>query len=219
MKSLYCLILIAFLLVACSREPSGASVGTAISLTLTARSLSFQSAASTTNTPEPIATNTSRPPITHAPTYTQRPTLVVTHRPTVTSTPTMTNEQKRIEFANLVTEFVPQEVSDIERFNMVRVDNNILEIEVMTIWASQDSQPIVSYDIVQYLAEVFKDSLSHTLAYSVFGGDDYSIHLVTYSTNGDYRYESTTNNNTLMQVANHSISYDEWIAASNAGFR
>jgi hypothetical protein len=51
------------------------------------------------------------------------------------------------------------------------------------------------------------------------GGDDFIIHITTYSANGDYRYQSDTDFDTLMKLHDKQITYEEWVVASNAGFR
>jgi hypothetical protein len=102
---------------------------------------------------------------------------------------------------------------------MVRFANNRFEIEIKTRWASQDRQPDVSYKIVQFFAAIFVDNFAADVAAKLADSDKFSLYLVTYSTDGDYRYESTTDYDTLVKLNNHVISYDEWVAASNAGFR
>jgi len=220
MKSSYYLFLIAVLLAACSGAPSGDLVGTAISLTMTAQNVSIQSVAQDINTPEPTATNTLRPPATHPPTYTQRPTAAVTHRPTAPSTPKKSREEIKLEFAKLWADVIEENVSDVETVTMSRINNGRLEIELRTLWASQDSQANVSYEVVQVIAQVLIGStMPPETAAEIVGGDEFTVYLVTYSTDGDYRYESTTNYDTLAQIKNRSISHDEWVTASNAGFR
>jgi hypothetical protein len=132
-------------------------------------------------------------------------------------------EQSRNDFIFIISaalqEGANRGILDIEKVDMVRIANGRLEIEVTTTWASQDNQPIVSHDIVQYTLAVLVTHYTADEAAQLVGSDMFSVYLVTYSTNGDYRYESTTNYDTLVQVKNQTISYDEWVIASNAGFR
>jgi hypothetical protein len=207
-------VLLAILIAACSSQPSSSSVGTAIAQTMTAQAAVVQVVMTTTFTPEPtlIPTNTSLPTKTSTP----RPTN--TRAPTRTPTPTRDIVQFRQDLASLYALALPKGISDIETVNMVRIANGRFEIEVKTKWASQDRQPIVSRDIIQFFAGSFIPNFSATEAANIADSDKFTLYLVTYSTDGDYRYESTTDYDTLVKVKNMTISYDEWVAASNAGF-
>jgi hypothetical protein len=226
MKPLYCLVLITFLLAACSGAPSVDSVGTAVSMTLTAQSLATHRVAQTTSNPALTVTNIQPPTRTPKPTWDQHAyetqvfatAAAKPARPT--STPMKSLEEERIEFSRVMAAAIEEMASDIETINMARINNGRFEIELKTKWASQDSQPDVSYQVVQVIAQLFKDApFSAESAAYYAGSDEFTVNLVTYSANGDYRYESLTDYDTLMQIANKLISYDEWVAASNAGFR
>jgi hypothetical protein len=112
-------------------------------------------------------------------------------------------------------------LEDIETVNLVRLADGNLEIEVQCIWASRDRQPALSYDIITFLAAAFKvfDEPDYPTLKYIFGSDDPRILITTYSTDNDYRYQSSTDANTLFDVKDKSISYEEWVAAADAGFR
>jgi hypothetical protein len=210
MKPVYCLVLISFVLASCLNQPSKNSVDIAIAQTLTAQPASNKLILANTNTPEPSLL----PSITN----TSRPTKTSTPRPT--TTPTRSREEIRLEFTQLWVDVIEKNVNDVEIVTMSRINNGRLEIELRTVWASKDSQPDISYDVVQIISEVLVGSnMSPETAAEIVGGDKFVVDLVTYSTNGDYRYESTTNYDTLVKIKNKSISYDEWVTTSNAGFR
>jgi hypothetical protein len=227
MKSLYCLVLLSVLLVSCSGgAPSRDSVGTAVSMTLTAQSLATHGVAQITSNPALTVTNIQPPTRTPKPTWDQHAYetqvfATAAAKPTrQTSTPMKSLEEERIEFSQVIAAAIEEMVSDIDTFNMARINNGRFEIELKTKWASQDSQPDVSYQVVQVIAQLFNDaSFSAESAAYYAESDEFTVNLVTYSADGDYRYESLTDYDTLMQIANKLISYDEWVTASNAGFR
>lgn len=104
----------------------------------------------------------------------------------------------------------------IERVNLCKIEGGILSIELRTDHYSRDSQPDVSFDLIQILAElgdVSKDRFERVL-----DGPDPRIQIVTYSADGGYKYASVTDYETLIRLYKRSISYDEWIDAAGAGF-
>ena len=83
---------------------------------------------------------------------------------------------------------------EIETVNMVRLnDVGVFQIEVKTMWASKDVQPNISYEIISFLSKAWyqmsKDTLIEISGSSI---DNFYVEIVTYSTNGDYRYYSLT---------------------------
>ena len=217
MKLAYCLFILALLLTSCS--PSVDTVATSVAATVAA-ALPPQQAQVSQAVPQP--TDNTAPTATQGPTSTPLPTNTPAPTKTVgpTETPAKSREQIRLEFAQLWIDVLEENVDDVEVVTMSRINNGRLEIELRTIWASQDSQPDISYDAIQIIAEILIGSkMSRETAAEIVGGDEFSVYLVTYSTDGDYQYESTTNYDTLVQVGNRSISYNEWVTASNAGFR
>jgi hypothetical protein len=217
MRSVYYLLLLAFLLASCSTTPPESLINTAVAQTLAAQFTSTNIVVLIIDSPEPTSTAkfiipTSRP--TNTPDL--RPTN--TKAPTRTSIPTTSLEQLRTDFSSTVADAITN-IEDVETINMVRIANRKLEIELRTRWASQDRQPIVSYELIQLLATGTVNNISADKAAWFVESDKFSIYLVTYSTDGDFRYESTTDWDTLEKLDNQSISYDEWVTASNAGFR
>jgi hypothetical protein len=208
MKLVYCLVLISVVLVSCTSAPSANSVGTAIAQTLTAQPMSDEPTAADTSTPIQLLT----------PTVTKTPFPTKTRTPRPTATPEKSLDEIRLEFSSSMADTIANS-EDVEMVNMARIANGRFEIELRTKWASQDRQPIVSYELIQLLALGTIGNISPDQAAWFVGGDEYSIYLVTYSTDGDYRYASLTGWDTLEKLANRSITYDEWVTASNAGFR
>ena len=211
MKKDLVLLTCILLLASCSAAPSADTVATLVAATVAAQQVSSTVAPQPTDTtvPATIQESTSTP------------------EPTSTQAPIGTSTASRIELLRtnlplvvtaLLEEGAKKGINDIEKVNMVRIANGRLEIEVTTKWASQDEQPVVTSDIVQYSLTSLVNFTAKELA-DIVESDEFSVYLVTYSTNGDYRYESTTNYDTLLQVKDRSISYGEWIEISNAGFR
>jgi hypothetical protein len=156
-----------------------------------------------------------------AQTQTVEANSTATPRSTVTKSPTpLSLEDVRAEFISAVIDVLEngEGLEDIETVTLVRFRNGALDIEIRTIWASRDNQPIVSYNIISFLAPAFENVTDEQCA-RLFGSEQPVVHITSYSTDGDYRYESVTTIETLRRVAQKSISYEEWVAAANAGFR
>jgi hypothetical protein len=156
----------------------------------------------------PTATNTAKPTNTPKPTSTKRPT------PTRTPAPSVDEVRENLLDA------VAQDLStfqDIESVSVIRFNEGALEIELKTVWASRDRQPDVSWEIVSFFAGAFAGFDKENL--ELVAGGPFSIALTTYSTDGNYRYQSVTDWDTLQKLSDKSISFDEWSSAANAGFR
>ncbi len=97
-------------------------------------------------------------------------------------------------------------------------DDQTLEIELKLRWASQDRQPIASYNVVNMIAGglLIEEGMELLDMMKITSP---TIKITTYSTDGGYRYKSETSFETLQKIFNKSISYEEWISAANAGFR
>jgi len=81
MKPIYFIVLIAFLMSACSSAPSADAVATSVAATVVAQQVSSPTVLQPTNTTAPTITNTPKP------TNTPRPTLTRTSMPTSTPAP------------------------------------------------------------------------------------------------------------------------------------
>ena len=146
---------------------------------------------------------------------------IVTATPRPTPRPTSTPERSMEDFQADVGQALIsdlEELGDVERVNLVRFDTGLLELELVTVWASRDRQPEVSWTVVTMLARVFADTTPGQ-RFNLTGTEDLSMRLTTYSTDGDYRYISKTDYPTMVKLNNRSISYEEWVQAANAGFR
>ena len=146
------------------------------------------------------------------------PEPVITQIPT----PTLSIEEHRQNVLNEIIKYLENKdnIFEVESVSAVRFNApGILEIEVKTIYSAQKNQPDISYRIISNLSPVFIDSIKKERLFWLGGGDDFVIHITTYSSDGHYRYQSDTNYETMEKIKNKQISYEEWIAASNAGFR
>lgn len=168
-----------------------------------------------------VPTYTPYPTLTPYHTFTPLPSLtpeVIVVTPTLTKTPT---NPPQSEFLNIIIQMLELQ-DDIEEISVVKGENGILVIEYFTKWASRDRQPIVTYRLIQDLSYIMIDNNKSEADYAWFCGDgnaSFGIDITSYSTDGDYRYKSFTNYLTLEKVNNKSISYDEWVLASGAGFK
>lgn len=155
------------------------------------------------STPTPEATATAAPTATPTP---------------IPATPTRTIEERQRLLLDFLTGQTLLDYVGAEAANVARVANNSIELEYRTRWSAQSNQPDVSYRIIQEIGDVVK-SWSPEVARLVFGDADFRVNLTTYSTSGNYRYQSSTTFTVLRQVGQKAISYQEWLAASQAGFR
>lgn len=188
-----------------------------------------------TETPDIQATidagiaQTQKAEINRQPTETLEPTKIETPESTatpniiyVTLAPTSTPEAApQDQFLDIIKEALIIN-KDIEKISAVTGDNGTLKIEVFNRWVSKDSQPIVSYDIITVLADVFVNSskTENDLAYYCGNGSEpFRIDITTYAKDGDYRYKSLTDYQTIMKIGNKALTYEEWINLSNAGFK
>ena len=171
-----------------------------------------------TNTPEPI--NTLLPEPTDIPT----PTETLTIEPTATVDPQALREvaeKGRKEFIELTTNFLEngEGLEEIEKINLLRFnDAGVLEIEILAVYSSQDNQPFISYKIIAWLATAWTP-LPEDYFNLISGGESFAVQITSYSSDGDYPYQSVTNYETLQLLENKEISYEEWVSASNGGFK
>jgi hypothetical protein len=140
-----------------------------------------------------------------------------TPTPRATATPTRSMADIQADVADAFVRDL-EEFDDVERVNVVRFAPGRMEMELYTVWASQDSQPNVSWTIVTTLASALAD-LTPGQRINLTGSEELVFALTTYSTDGDFRYQSETDFATLEALASRSMSYEEWLAASGAGFR
>ncbi len=205
MKKLFvfCVIVIT-ILTAC--QPSQSAIETAIAQTKAAEPTSTSTK---TIIPTSTSTSTSIPP-----TETQIPV------PTNTNTPETSPEELRENFKEGVESLITvMGGDDLSAINMIKLEENVFEIELKTKWASQDRQPDVSYVIIQLISTFASTWSDPENVFLTILPDGFNVHLVTYSTDGDYRYESFTDFKTLQAINEKTISYNEWVTASNAGFK
>jgi len=107
----------------------------------------------------------------------------------------------------------------IEAVNAVRIDpTGDIEIEYRTRYATKAHQADVSWQVIQAISVVATEWTPETTL-ALFGTEDWKVDLTTYSSLGDYRYISLTPLALLKQVANKEVTYNEWVAASSAGFQ
>lgn len=146
---------------------------------------------------------------------------VVTATPPPTPRPSPTAEWTResiqADLAQAIIDDI-EALDDVDRVNLVRFDKGLLEMELNTAWASRDRQPEVSWQVVTILASAFSQA-SADQRFNLTGSEDLVLSLTTYSTDGEYRYRSATDYDTMVKLDNRSVSYEEWVQIANAGFR
>ena len=154
-----------------------------------------------------------------APTLTPQPTAFqqATTAPTRTLIASEVDAIRQVFLATTL-EYLAK-LEDVGNVNLLRFKDDVaLEIELKLKWASKDMQPIASYNAILMLSGAFcsKDGKQLLTRMNIM---DPSIDITTYSSEGGYRYKSTTSFETLQKICNKTISYEEWVAEANAGFR
>lgn len=137
--------------------------------------------------------------------------------PSPAPTPQLTMEDYQSDFRRDIISYL-EGLYDVERVNLVRWDEGLLEIEVKTRYHSHSNQPDVSWQIIVAMADGLA-GLSPSQRMALTGSEGLYIELTTYSTDGGYRYRSQTEFDTLVRLNNRAIGYEEWVQAANAGFR
>jgi hypothetical protein len=210
MKNITAFFILALMLTACG--PSSEQVQKAIESTQVA------AAEATTKVP----TATVEPTKTSAPTATKtiKPTATSTKtpKPLPTDTPAKSPDEMRKDLEEVFTIILEEVDENVDTVNLVRVSEGLIEIEFKTVWASQDRQPQVTFDFLQEIADFFTSDTNENIV-AAYGGNTVIVQVTTYSDSGDYRYQSETNHETMIKIAEKHITFDEWVIASNAGFK
>jgi len=138
---------------------------------------------------------------------------------TPTEKPSPEEESARQDFRNIIIEMV-EDFEDVELLNSVKIEDGVLDIEFMTRWASRDRQPDVSYKLIKLLAEVLiRSEIDEEFAQFLFDGNNPTIRIVSYSTDGDYRYSSSTSWSIIEALYEKSVTYQNWVDEADAGFK
>jgi hypothetical protein len=211
----FVVILSILFIVACSSPPQELldeqEIGEAIAGTLTAMPLQPTATMADEITPEVSPTPSNTP----EPTSTPEPANTPTEKPP----PSPAQNIEEIKEGIMESMIGALESTDeIDAVTLARIVDGVIEIEARAHYHSKDSQPDVSYQAIRLLAEIFGDQSPDTL-YKFTGTDNFAINLLTFSADGDYPYSSFTDLPTIQQVLKRAISYEEWVAAANAGFR
>lgn len=172
-------------------------------------------------------TTTTAPPTTKAAPTTTTTTTTTTAAPAATTTAAPDVATVRADVIDLIIGGLKRGTGVFERVDLVNFDGaGTLKIEGHVRWASQDRQPEASCESIGFLATIFgpmplaPKELQPWLEEkptALFGGEP-MIHIVTVSANGDHRYESLTDWETLMAVDARQLDCDGWASASGAGF-
>ena len=141
-----------------------------------------------------------------------------TSTPLPKSTPGESIEDQRVRlYADLESVFL--DYSDTEVINMIRVNDGALEIEVKSIYSSQDRMPDLAYHIAKQVAGIF--ALPGTKVErlkELWGGDNNVLILTVYSAAGDYPHTTVTDYETLQKIATKQITFEEWKIAAGANY-
>ncbi len=165
----------------------------------------------------PFERSPTDPPVTSTPAATATPEPTATNT-AIPATPTRTIEERQRMLFDFLTGQTFLDYVGAEAANVARFANGAIELEYRTRWSAQTNQPDVSYRIVQEIGDVVK-GWSPEVARVLFGDPDFRVNLTTYSSLGNYRYQSSTTFTVLRQVGQKALTYQEWLTASQAGFR
>lgn len=176
------------------------------------------SAEPATTTP---STTSKTPTTTTTTTTSQAPTTTTTTRASTTFTTSVDLDALRAELFDLVTSALESgRLGEFERVDLVSFDAGSLEIEGHLRWASEDRQSDSHWASVVLLAQLFcLTDMEVGQAANLFDGRDPRVHMVTVSVDGDYRYESVTDWDTLTAIGARNVGFDGWVEATGAGFK
>jgi hypothetical protein len=108
-------------------------------------------------------------------------------------------------------------VADISDVPAIQFRDGTLQIEIKTTWPGRIRQAAVSYTVVRVVAERLAKFDREQL--EAASGSPFAINLTTYSSEGEYRFRSVTDWETVQKLASNSISYEEWVVLADGGFR
>jgi len=200
MRKLLVILVVLVVLVACTAEPQMVEVTrlvTEISEVEVTRLVTEISEVEVTRLVEVETEVTRIVEVTPEPTPTKR----------ATATPTYDEWVK--EFSDWFIEET-ESIPGVDRVDLFRVVNGVMEVELSTSVLSEDYQPRVSWDVVSAFSGFVAEEIEN---------DSFVLSLKTYSGLGEYRYQSETDYDTFLKLNNRTMSYDEWVEAANAGFR
>jgi hypothetical protein len=83
---------------------------------------------------------------------------------------------------------------------------------------AQSNQPDVNYQMATLVA-LISSSFTPAVTSILFGTSDWHVRITTFSSSGDYRYQSDNSLDTLQKVAAKTMTRAEWEAAAKAAFR
>lgn len=171
-------------------------------------------AATPTPTPEPTSTSTATAQPTNTKVTLPSATATATRPPSPTAVPTPFKDR----FLALLKDETLMSSVGVSAINAVRFDpTGDVEIEYKTKYATQSSQPDVSWQVVQAIAAALP-AWTPEVAQAFFGTPDFKVEITTYSVAGGHKYWSLTPLTALQKVASKEMTYNEWVVAANAGF-
>jgi hypothetical protein len=199
-KLLVCLLSIT-LLVACTPKPE--QIAPYVEQTLSAWP-----------TQTPYSTATNYPTYTPLPTYTDVPTLapiVITVTPSSTLTLSENEELQKVISDGVISLLETLEL--VESINTIRWNGSSLELEAKLPYASADNLIPLHYEIVRYISLFFDDTVDSKFL-PVFN-DDTKLIFVSLPAMGSKQYISTTNLETMRNLNDKTITFDEWKTVAN----
>lgn len=215
----FCHIVVYLVLVACSVEPETIKVTrvvTEISEVEVSRLVEVELPIDVTRIVEqqvevPVGVEVTRF-VEKLVTTTPRPT------PQAKATPSRILEETQADIGGTMITALETNIFSIDRINLVRWATGRLEIELFTAYVSKSNQAEVSWEIITFLADIFS-GLEPGQRFNMTGSEEFTFALATYSEDDGDRYQSETDFDTFVQINNRAMSYNEWVAAANAGFR
>ena len=165
----------------------------------------------------PLTQAPTRPAATATPTWTPIPPDTSTPVPPPSATPTLTRGAVRQHFLDGMTRVI-QAVPGVAQVDLVMALSDGISIYLSTRSALSYEQPPVSWAVIQALAQSYGSRNKADLT-AVLGNSDLTIYLTTTSSEGIYRYGSTTSWSTLVSLAKHLLSYDNWVSQASASFK
>ncbi len=156
--------------------------------------------------PEEIQQSIDQTQTAAAPTATPVPVATATPEATDQFAMWFTLEQT---INNLITG-----VDGVRVVHWVKLDGEVIEIDLQTEWHAAENQPEVAFAIVKQLSGFCSNTMADQIkAYT--GVDQPSIRIVTTSVDERYEFTSLTTFEQCVSVAFGDLNYQDWQTAAN----
>lgn len=155
--------------------------------------------------PEEIQASIAQTQTAAAPTFTPTPAETATPAATDQYSMWFTMEQT---INNLITG-----IDGVRVVHWVKLDGDVIEIDLQTKWQAAENQPEVAYAIVKQLSGFCSNTMADQIK-AFTGVEKPSIRINTTSVDDRYEFTSTTTFEQCVTVAFGDLNYADWQTAA-----